>query len=63
MASTTPQCVYCGRTDTEVPLVSLRANGNQAWICSQHLPILIHKPHLLVGKVPGAENLDAHEHD
>lgn len=61
---TTPQinCIYCGRTEAEVPLVALRAQGKEAWICSQHLPILIHKPQMLVGKMPGAENLEAEEH-
>ncbi len=58
----TPTCVFCGRSDAEVPLVSLRSQGNEAWICPQHLPILIHKPQMLAGKMPGAENLQGHEH-
>ncbi|RME08415.1 MAG: hypothetical protein D6803_01310 [Anaerolineae bacterium] len=57
MQSQQCQCVYCQRSDEEVPLVALRVRGEQAWICPEHLPILIHKPHLLAGKLPGAENV------
>jgi len=55
-------CIYCERSSDEVPLIALRAQGQDAWICPQHLPILIHKPHLLAGKLPGAENLASSEH-
>ncbi len=58
-----PHCVYCGRGDAEVPLVPLRSQGEETWICSQHLPVLIHKPHLLAGKLPGAENVAPGEHE
>jgi hypothetical protein len=32
------------------------------WICPQHMPILIHDPAQLVGKMPGAENLKPSDH-
>lgn len=63
MTSTKPRCIQCDRTDAEVPLIALRSQGVEAWICPQHLPILIHKPQNLVGKMPGAENLNAGDHD
>ena len=56
-------CVQCGRNDQDVPLIALQVKGDQAWICPQHLPLLIHKPHLLEGKLPGTENLQAADHD
>lgn len=56
-------CLYCDRSDQEVPLVSLRYQGQDLWICSQHLPILIHKPNLLQDKLPGSANLAAAEHE
>ncbi|MFN8454037.1 MAG: hypothetical protein U0401_05070 [Anaerolineae bacterium] len=49
-------CLNCNRPETAIPLVSLRYAGSQAWICSQCLPILIHQPQQLVGKISGAEN-------
>ncbi len=50
-------CLECGRTNSEVPLIPLLFGDQQAYICPQHLPILIHKPSQLAGKLPGAENL------
>ena len=62
--TTTPlTCVNCGRPETIVPLVSLRYRGQQAWICSQCLPTLIHKPQQLADKLPGAEQFGAADHD
>jgi hypothetical protein len=52
------RCIHCDRSSHEVPLVELRVGDEQRWICPQHLPILIHRPHELVGKLAGVENLD-----
>ncbi len=52
-----PRCASCGRDSHEVPLLVLRYREHTAWICSQHLPILIHNPRQLAGKLPGAERL------
>jgi hypothetical protein len=35
---------------------------SRLWICPQHLPVLIHDPAQLIGKLPGAENLRPAEH-
>jgi hypothetical protein len=39
--------------------------GADVYICPQCLPILIHKPANLAGKLPGLENIQPsqHEHD
>lgn len=58
----TPRCAYCGRDSGEVPLVSLRYRAAEAWICTQHLPVLIHNPSQLVGKLAGAEHLAPADH-
>jgi hypothetical protein len=63
MTNSLPKCVYCDRDSAEVPLLVLHFQGTEAWICPQHLPILIHKPQQLIGKLPGAENLSSEEHD
>lgn len=52
------KCIACGRTDDSIPLLTFDFKGNPYWICPQHVPILIHKPEQLTGKLPGAENLD-----
>ena len=58
-----PKCVYCDRTSDQVPLLQLQFHSVDAWICSQHLPILIHKPEKLAGKLPGAESLEGSDHE
>lgn len=64
MTATRRQCVYCERDSDQVPLLALRYRETEAWICPQHLPVLIHKPAQLVGKLPGAEHLaPTEEHD
>jgi len=57
-----PSCVQCGRDSDVVPLVRLRYRHADAWICPQHLPVLIHDPAKLVGKLGGVENLAPAEH-
>ena len=57
-------CLNCSRSEMDVPLVVLRYAGDQAWICSQCLPTLIHQPDRLIGKLADAEKLaPAPEHD
>jgi len=57
-----PLCVLCGRDERQVPLLSLVYRGGRYWICSQHLPVLIHEPGALIGRLPGAEGLAPAEH-
>ncbi len=61
-STTLYQCVNCGRSETEAPLVSLRYAGSQFWICYQCLPILIHQPQELAGKLTGAEKFEPASH-
>lgn len=56
-------CIYCERTSDEVPLLTLEFQDQKIKICPQHLPILIHNPAMLVGKMPGAEALSPADHD
>jgi hypothetical protein len=56
------RCLNCNRSEADIPLVSLRHAGNQAWICSQCLPVLIHQPQQLTGKLAGAEKIEPAAH-
>ncbi len=56
------KCVVCEHTENKVPLITVKYQDQEYHICPSHLPMLIHQPHLLVGKMPGAENLTPHEH-
>lgn len=55
-------CVSCARRSDLVPLIRLEYRGAPLWICPEHLPILIHDPGRLVGKLAGAEQLRPAEH-
>ncbi len=50
-------CLYCERDQNTVPLILIKYQNEDWWICPPHLPLLIHQPHKLVGKLPGAEKL------
>jgi hypothetical protein len=57
-------CLACGRGESETPLVCLDYQGQRTWICPQHMPVLIHDPQQLIGRLSGAENLKpADTHD
>lgn len=62
MSSSVPQCIACDRTSQEVPLLALTFQNQTYHICPEHLPLLIHSPHKLAGKLPGVENLNPHAH-
>jgi hypothetical protein len=55
-------CVACGRDSDEVPLLTFEFRGQRARICAQHLPVLIHDPGQLAGRLEGAETLKPAEH-
>ena len=52
-------CLNCGQTEQERPLLTIKFQGNEIYICPQCLPVLIHKPANLAGKLPGAEKFGA----
>jgi hypothetical protein len=51
-----PTCLNCAASEKEKPLLTLIFRGDEIYICPQCLPVLIHKPANLAGKLPGAEN-------
>ncbi len=55
-------CVACGRRSDDVPLMTFEFRGKRARICAQHLPVLIHDPGQLAGRLEGAETLSPAEH-
>lgn len=55
-------CLNCGRSEANVPLVSARYAGEQIWICSSCLPVLIHRPEQLTGILQGADKIPPSPH-
>jgi hypothetical protein len=56
------QCLACEQTQEQVPLITIVFQNHTFYICPQHLPVLIHNPQLLAGKLPGAEGMSPAEH-
>ena len=38
------KCFNCESTENDVPVIDLRCQGKEIWICPQCLPNLIHNP-------------------
>ncbi len=57
MSSEKKHCLSCNRSEYDIPLVNLTYAGKPANICSNCLPLLIHHPEQLIGKLEGAENI------
>lgn len=49
-------CLNCGQNSNQIPLLELEFRGETYQICPQCLPVIIHNPQKLTGKLPGAEN-------
>jgi hypothetical protein len=56
-------CLNCGRSENEMPLVSLLYKGEKVYLCSGCLPILLHSPAKLSGKLTDAEKIRPANHD
>jgi hypothetical protein len=59
----TKNCLSCNRSENEIPLVTLTYSSKPAYICSHCLPLLIHHPEQLIGRLKGAENIPPAEHN
>lgn len=55
--SKTNYCLNCNNSENDIPLVNLIYSGKQTFICSSCLPVLIHHPQKLIGKLDGAEKI------
>lgn len=60
MSDNQPKCLVCEQTKEDLPLIRLEFKDEFYYICPEHLPVLIHQPHRLVGKLPGADKLAPH---
>lgn len=56
-------CLNCGRDANAIPLLNLEYRGETYYLCPQCLPVLIHKPQNLAGKLPGIENIAPANHE
>jgi hypothetical protein len=60
-----PTCLNCGSSQMDRPLIPLRFQEKDLYICPQCLPTLIHKPYQLAEKLPNftpSETTPADDH-
>lgn len=62
MSNEIQRCLVCEQSYETIPLINLKYQHHDLWICPQHLPVLIHNPQMLAGKLPGAEGMKPAEH-
>jgi len=55
--SNSKACLVCNASSNETPVTKFYYQESEFYICPQHIPILIHKPHELVGLLDGADKL------
>ena len=44
-------CINCAQSEMERPLIQLRFNRREAWVCSGCMPVLIHQPQEMAQKL------------
>ena len=52
------KCVICGTDSNQAPLIKFDFKGKEFHICTQHIPVLIHKANQLGDILPGMENVE-----
>ena len=60
---TVGDCLRCGKSEQDAPILKVFFRGSETAICSSCLPVLIHRPEQLAGKLEGAEDLEPSDHD
>jgi len=53
LMSETTKCIVCNKTENDVPIIEFKFKGLKYHICSQHIPVLIHKAQALETIIPG----------
>ena len=56
-------CINCSKSDADVPILRLKYQGEDVSLCSSCLPILLHSPAKLAGRLKGAEQIPHASHD
>jgi len=44
-------CLNCGRSENEAPVIQIRFAGKAGYLCSQCIPVMIHKPEQMALKL------------
>jgi len=53
------QCINCDQSEEEIPLINIQYKGEKIFVCSGCMPILLHSPAKMVGKLKDADKIQA----
>ena len=56
-------CLNCGASEMDRPLLTLRFQEKEVYICPECMPVMIHKPQQLVEKLPEMKPWGQQNHD
>jgi hypothetical protein len=56
-------CLNCGSSEMDRPLLTLKFQEKDVYICPECMPIMIHKPQQLVEKLPEMKPWGPASHD
>ncbi len=59
MENNEQKCIICQKDKEQVPLLKFDFKNSSFWICSQHIPVIIHDPSQLEGILPDADKIVA----
>ena len=57
------KCILCEKTSEEIPLIPFVYKDEQYYVCTAHLPSLLHKPEIFAGKLANAGKDWSGEHE
>ena len=55
MPNESTQCFNCQRSETDIPVIAWRYQAQELWVCSECMPLLIHKWPQVVGRLDGSK--------
>jgi hypothetical protein len=55
--NSTKECLVCKRSSDETPVTNFHYQEKVFYVCTQHIPVLIHNPQELIGLLDGADKL------
>lgn len=56
------RCLNCEKTDHEAPILTVRFEDQDVQMCTSCLPVLIHQPQRLTGRLAGIESVEPADH-
>ena len=56
------RCLNCDKTDQDAPILNVRFKNQDVRICTSCLPVLIHRPQKLAGRLAGIESVEPADH-